>query len=104
MICGNTQAEIDNDTQTNAQEQAQYNSLPEQYSYIYNQLTSGKTVYTFSASYDLAEILAGKHQEFSDLVDLDNDFMWEYRQGRLDKSLCLLIENEAYRIASNIVG
>lgn len=104
MICGNTKAEIDRDTQTNAQEQAAYDNLDVQYSYVFNQLVSGKKVYTFSACYDLAEILAAKHDEFCDLVNQDHDFMWEYRNGELDKSLCELIENEAHRIASVIAG
>ena len=104
MPCGNTQAEIDRDTQTDAQEQAAYSDLDVQYSYILNRLLSGKKVYTFSASFSLADILEGQHVEFEDLVNQDHDFMLEYRNGGLDKSLRQLIETEAHRIAQSIVG
>jgi len=102
--CGNTQSEIDRDTQTDAQEQATYNDLDVQYSYILNRLLSGKKVYTFSASFSLADILEGQHVEFEDLVNQGNDFMYEYRTGGLDKSLRQLIETEAHRIAQSIAG
>ena len=104
MICGNTQAEKDRDTQTDAAEHAAYNDLDVQYSYILNRLLSGKKVYTFSASFSLADILEGQHVEFEDLVNQDHDFMYEYRVGGLDKSLRTLIETEAHRIAQSIVG
>ena len=102
--CGNTQAEIARDTQTDAAEHAAYNDLDVQYSYILNRLLSGKKVYTFSASFSLADILEGQHVEFEDLVNHDHDFMYEYRTGGLDKSLRQLIETEAHRIAQSIVG
>lgn len=102
--CAVRLAEINNDTQTDAQEQAAYNDLDVQYSYILNRLLSGKKVYTFSASFSLADILEGLHVEFEDLVNQDHDFMYEYRNGGLDKSLRQLIESEAHRIAQSIVG
>ena len=89
---------------TDAQEYAEYEKQQAQVEYVYNRLLSGKKVATFSAIYDLAEILAGKYTAFSDLVDLDNDFLWEYRQGRIDKSLAELIENEAHSLAENVSG
>lgn len=104
MPCGNTQAEIDRDTDTEHAERTRYENQEAQYVYVLNQLLSGKKVYTFSASFNLSQILEGKHDEFADLVNQDVDFMLEYRNGRLDKGLRTLIENEAHRLAGNIVG
>lgn len=102
--CPVHEAEINNDTQTSAQEYAEYEKQEAQYQYVYNRLLSGKKVATFSAIYDLSEILSAGHDEFADLVNLDVDFMWEYKQGRLDKSLMQLIENKAHSLAKNISG
>jgi len=104
MECAVRLAEINNDTQTDSQEQAAYSDIDVQYSYILNRLLSGKKVYTFSASFSLADILEGQHVEFEDLVNQDHDFMYEYRTGGLDESLRTLIETEAHRIAQSIVG
>ena len=51
MLCGNTLAEIDRDTDTEHAESARYENQEAQYSYILNRLLSGKKVYTFSASF-----------------------------------------------------
>ncbi len=104
MLCGNTIAEIDRDTDTEHAERTRYENQDAQYVYILNRLLSGKKVYTFSASFNLSQILEGKHDEFADFVNQDFDFMLEYRNGGLDKSLRTLIENEAHRLAGNIVG
>ncbi len=104
MPCGNTQSEIDRDTDNEHAERTRYEQREAQYVYVLNQLLSGKKVYTFSASFSLADILEGQHVEFEDLVNQDHDFMLEYRNGGLDKSLRTLIETEAHRIAQSIVG
>lgn len=104
MPCGNTQAEIDNDTDTEHAERTRYENLEAQYVYVLNRLLSGKNVYTFSASFSLAERMADKYQQFADFVDLDYDFMRAFKYGELDPELRKLIDLEARSMASVIAG
>lgn len=104
MICGNTQAEIERDTQTSYEEQAQYEWEARRWKLVYNWLLQGKNVHANVRIYNLAERLSNEYQEFSDFVNCDFDFMHFYRNGELEKSLANLIEQEARTLASVIVG
>lgn len=104
MICGNTQAEIDRDTQTGHQEQAQYEWEAKRWKLVYNWLLQGKKVHANARVYTLAERLSNEYQEYSDFVDMDYDFMAMYSRGELEASMREFIEAEARTLASVIVG
>ena len=104
MPCGNTQAEIDNDTQTNAQEQAQYAAELNFWKETRDKLLAGETIYTGCAKFTLSERLANEYQEFADLIDLDHDIMSDYLAKKCSPIVNELIENEARVMASIIVG
>lgn len=100
MPCGNTQAEIDRDTDTDQAERTRFDERENFYTYCLNRLLSGKKVYTFSAVFDLKERMADRYAEFSEFVDCDFDFMHYYKVGELEKRLSNLIEFEARVLAS----
>jgi len=104
MICGNTQAEIDRDTQTDAQEQAQYAAEQALWGETVARLLLGETICTGCAKFTLSERLANEYQQFADLIDLDQDIMNDYLAKKCSPIVNELIENEARVMASIIVG
>jgi hypothetical protein len=104
MICGNTQAEIDRDTQTDAQEQAQYAAEQERWKLIFDSLLEGVEVRENFRFYSLADWMIDKYDEFADFVDSDFDFMAAFNSGKLSKEQSDLIKQEARILASIIVG
>ena len=79
--CGNTQAEIDRDTQTNTQEQSQYNDEQARWKMYFEQLLEGVTIEENGSKYSLADRMADQYHEFADKLDNDIDFMAEFKNG-----------------------
>ena len=104
MPCGNTQAEIDRDTQTDAQEQAQYAAEQARWKLIFDALLDGAEVHENFRFYSLSDWMIDKYDEFADFVDSDFDFMAAFRSGKLSKEQSYLIKQEARTLASIIVG
>jgi len=104
MPCGNTQAEIDNDTDTEGFERARYEAEEANYVRVLNELLEGKSVQLGLARISLAQRLADQYQEFADFVDIDFDYMYAYRKGELSEPVNNLIRTEAKVLASIIVG
>ena len=104
MPCGNTQAEIDRDTQTDAQEHAQYAADKARWKMYFEQLMDGVTIEENRRKYSLADRMADQYQEFSDTVDGDIDFMDEFKKGAYGTRINNLFKQEAKTLASIIVG
>jgi hypothetical protein len=104
MPCGNTQAEIKHDTETFAQEQARYAAELGLWKETRDKLLAGETIYTGCAKLTLSERLANEYQEFSDLIDLDQDIMNDYLAWKCGPAINELIKQEASVLASIIVG
>ena len=102
--CGNTQAEIDRDTQTNTQEQSQYNDEQARWKMYFEQLLEGVTIEENGRKYSLADRMADQYQEFSDTVDGDIDFMDEFKKGAYGTRINNLFKQEARALASIIMG
>lgn len=100
MICGNTQAEIDNDTDTNAAEQLRYVTREKKYTSDLNKLLDGQTVEGNGYSVNLAERMADKYQQFANFVDQDFDFMAHFKAGKFCDDVNKLILREACSLAS----
>jgi len=104
MICGNTQAELDNDTQTEAQEIAQAKWDNKRWNLCVLLLLEGKKIHENGRIYSLQERLVDEFDEFAEMFDLDYDFMNLYANGKLDEKVRELIESQARTLASVIVG
>lgn len=104
MPCGNTQAEIDRDTQTDSQEQAQYAADQERWKLYVDQLLEGVTVEENGREYRLADRMADEYQEFADKIDSDIDFMAEFKNGEYGARLNSVFKQEARTLASIIAG
>jgi len=105
MICGNTQAEIDRDTQTSYQEQAQYEWEAKRWRMAVSHLLHGKNVHAEDGRvYSLEESMAEEYPEFSTLIDMGFDFIGAYKNGDLEPSIRNLIETQAKKLATKIVG
>ncbi len=102
--CGNTQAEIDRDTQTDAQEQAQYAAEHARWKLYVEQLLAGVTIEENGRKYSLADRMADEYQEFSDKVDNGDDYMGEYLAGGFGDRIRNIFKQEARTLASIIVG
>lgn len=102
--CGNTQAEIARDTQTDAAEQRQHAAEINLWKETRDKLLAGETIYTGCAKFTLSERLANEYQEFADLIDLDDDIMTHYAANTCTPLISELIKNEASVFASIIVG
>ncbi len=103
MECAVRLAEINNDTDNEHAERTRYEAREAQYVYVLNQLLDGKKVYTFSASFSIADRMTDKYQQFADFVGLDYDFMRAFKNGELDPDLRKLIDQEARSMAAYIV-
>lgn len=104
MLDGNSAAELDNDRFMSQVEQCiQDNERRDLWKYSYAILLSGKPYATYSRVFRLKERMSDKYQDFSDLVDLDVDFMWMYKNGKLQDDLRKLMEHEAADMADAIV-
>jgi len=102
MLCGNTQAEIDRDTQTDAQEQAQYAAEQARWKLIFNELLEGATIEENGRKYNLDEYLKNKYYgEFQFFADNDIDLLDFFSCG---KDLGGFFKAEARVLASIIVG
>jgi hypothetical protein len=99
MLCGNTQAEIDHDTQTNAQEQHKYLIEQRLYKIIVAGLLNGETI----NGCNLAERMADRHDSFTDMANDGYDFMAKFKDGHLEHYRNLLT-TEAKTLASVIMG
>jgi hypothetical protein len=99
MICGNTQAEIDRDTQTDAQEQAQYAQEQKLHKIIVAALLRGESV----NGCNLADRMAYRHDAFAEMVNDDYDFMAAFQVGHLEHYR-MLLTTEAKTLASVIMG
>lgn len=102
--CGNTQAEIDRDTQTDAQEQALYTLNIERHKLYTQMLLDGLTIEENGRKYSLAERMADEYEQFSDMVDNDIDFMDEFKKGVYGTYINNLFKQEARTLASIICG
>jgi len=100
MLCGNTQAEIDRDTDTDHSEQTRFIAEEARWIRIVNDLLDGRSV----EGKTLADRMANEYQEFADLVDKDVDFMKEFKAGWYGEHISNLIKSEARTLASIIVG
>ena len=104
MPCGNTQAEIDRDTQTDAQEQALYTLNIERHKLYTQMLLEGLTIEENGRKYSLADRVADEYQEFADKVDNGDDFIGEYLAGGFGDRIRNIFKQEARTLASIIVG
>ena len=104
MPCGNTQAEIDRDTQTDAQEQALYTLNIERHKLYTQMLLEGLTIEENGRKYSLADRMADEYQEFADKVDNGDDFIGEYLAGGFGDRIRNIFKQEARTLASIIVG
>ena len=102
--CGNTQAEIDRDTQTDAQEQALYTLNIERHKLYTQMLLEGLTIEENGRKYSLADRMADEYQEFADKVDNGDDFIGEYLAGGFGDRIRNIFKQEARTLASIIVG
>jgi len=100
MICGNTQAEIERDTQTDAQEQAQYAAEHARWKLYVEQLLAGVTIEENGRKYSLDERV---RNEFN-FIDPELDFMADLAAGKCHPVLKRLIQSEARTLASIIAG
>lgn len=104
MECAVRLAEINNDTQTDAQEQALYTLNIERHKLYAQMLLEGLTIEENGRKYSLADRMADQYQEFSDTVDGDIDFMEEFKKGAYGTRINNLFKQEARTLASIIVG
>ena len=104
MPCGNTQAEIDRDTQTDAQEQALYTLNIERHKLYTQMLLEGLTIEENGRKYSLADRMADEYQEFADKVDNGDNFIGEYLAGGFGDRIRNIFKQEARTLASIIVG
>lgn len=100
MICGNTQAEIDNDTDTVHAENTRFIAEDARWIRTVNDLLAGKEV----EGCNLAERMANEYQDFADKVDNGDDFMGEYLSGGFSEATRNIFKKEAKALASIIVG
>lgn len=100
MPCGNTQAEIDRDTDTDHAEQTRFIAEEARWIRTLNDLLAGKTINGMS----LADRMANEYQDFADKVDNDIDIMAEYLAGEYGENLNNLFRQEAKTLASIICG
>lgn len=104
MECAVRLAEINNDTQTNAQEQAQCGAEYARWKLYVEQLLGGVTIEESGCKYSLSERMADQYEQFADMVDKDIDFMSEFKQGIYGTYITNLFKQEARNIASIICG
>ena len=104
MPCGNTQAEIDRDTQTDAQEQALYTLNIERHKLYTQMLLEGLTIEENGRKHSLADRMADEYQNFADMVDQDIEFMDLFKAGAFKEGVVNLFKQEARTLASIIVG
>ncbi len=104
MECAVRLAEINHDTQTDADEQRKYAAELNLWKETRDKLLAGETIYTGCAKFTLSERLANEYQEFADLIDLDDDIMTHYAANTCTPLISELIKNEASVFASIIVG
>ncbi len=99
-LCGNTQAEIDRDTDTEHAESTRYAAEESKWIRTVNDLLAGKTINGLC----LADRMSDEYQEFSDYVNIDFDFMKAYHEGFFCDKVNELFRSEARTLASVIVG
>jgi hypothetical protein len=102
--CGNTQAEIDNDTDTDHAEQTRFIAEEARWIRIINDLLEGKEVKENFRIYTLADRLIDEYEEFANFLDFDFDFMAHFKAGKFSEAVNNLIKSEARTLASVIVG
>lgn len=103
-LCSNTLAEINNDVQTNAQEQAMYDEQARYWKVCVDLLLAGQPVNNKGVKYTLLDRMANEYKEFSDFIDQDFNFMAHYIAGKFCKSVNDLFQQQARTLASIIVG
>lgn len=104
MECAVRLAEINNDTQTNAQEQAQYAAEQERWKMYFEQLLDGVEIHANFRIYSLADRLTDQYEESADFIDSDFDFMSHFKSGKFSEGVNNLIKSEAKTLASIICG
>ncbi len=104
MECEVRIAEINNDTQTSAQERAAYEAEHYKWKLYVKMLLQGLEIRENGRVYTLAERLANEFEEFAAFVDIDFDFMAAYNRGEFCSGVNQLIKSEAHVLASIIVG
>lgn len=104
MECAVRLSEINNDTQTNAQEQAQYAAEYVRWKLYVEQLLEGVTIEESGCKYSLSGRMADQYEQFADMVDNDIDFMSEFNQGTYGTYINNLFRQEAKTLASIICG
>lgn len=104
MICGNSHAELNNDTQTSQQERDAYVEMERDYEQTLLRLLVGETIERDGNRYSLADRLVDEHERFAEMVDADYDFMTAFVAGELNEETDKLIEREARILASIVVG
>jgi hypothetical protein len=102
--CPVAQSEIDRDTGTDRAEAALFVAEEERWISIVNDLLAGKTVNENGFSVSLSERMADQYQEFADFVDIDFDFMQEFKSGKFCGTVNELFWAEAKTLASIVVG
>jgi len=100
MECAVRLAEINNDTQTDAQEQAQYAAEQAHWKLCVEQLLQGVTIEENFREYTLKERVLNE----LDFINPEYDFMADYIAGTCHPALRRLIQSEARTLASIIVG
>ncbi len=98
--CGNTQAEIDRDTETDHAEQTRFIAEEARWIRTVNDLLEGKTIDGMT----LADRMADQYEQFSDMIDNDIDFMDEFKKGAYGTYINNLFKQEARTLASIICG
>lgn len=104
MECSVRLAEINNDTQTAAQERAYMEARHHKWKLYVRVLLQGMEIHENNVTYTLAERLANEFPEFATFVDVDYDFMTAYNNGDLPESVNKLIQSESRILASKIMG
>lgn len=104
MICGNTQAEIARDTQTDAQERVLYALNAERHKLYTQMLLDGVTIEENGRKYSLYDRMIDEYEEFAACVDSDIDFMAMFKSGKFSEKVNKYFKQEARTLASIIVG
>ena len=100
MLDGNTQTEMDRDTDTDHAEQTRFLAEEARWVRTLNDLLEGKTI----QGMNLSDRMADQYEEFTDYVNMDFDFMQAYREGFFCEKVSDLFRSEAKTLASIIVG
>jgi len=104
MLCGNTQAEIDNDTMTDEKENLFERLDHARWRMYFEALIAGAAIEKNGRTYRLSDRMIDEYQEFADKFDDGIDFMAEFIGGQYGENLNNVFKSEARTLASYIVG